>query len=168
MKRRASKFSCVMPGWAKVVTLWTAYEDLPVPQSHRDRAHTLPIQGERSCGSCLLTRDVSHFCEGWGRAWRGVLSVVLGMWPSVRRLRQSEELLLEISVYKATSSETCKFSIHAALCHRGARTGVTLFPLLVCKYRPESKNSLFPAKFKIIPWNNKDFCSEAVKLPMSS
>jgi len=80
------------------------------------------------------------FCEGWGRVWCIFLSVISGTSLRVRRLSQNEETLLEISIYKTTSSEACKFSLHATLCHRGARSGTTLFPLLVCKYRLESKN----------------------------
>lgn len=38
----------------------------------------------------------------------------------VRRLSQNKILPLEISIYKETFSEACKFSLHATLCHRGA------------------------------------------------
>lgn len=48
----------------------------------------------------------------------------------VRSLTQNENLLLKISIYKATSSEACKFSLHATLCQRGARTGMALFSIV--------------------------------------
>lgn len=79
---------------------------------------------ERRYGNCPWTGDTFFFVWGMGR------SQDMGSLSSIRDVANGKNIkaewgwkfpgnfLLEISIYKATSTEACKFSLHATLFHR--------------------------------------------------